>query len=283
MVYQKKFMAVVKSEDGKILRESGDTVYIPFNSEYSLQFKNLNSRKAVISVEIDGEDVLGGRQLIIEANESINLERFLGDNLNEGHKFKFIQKIKEIQEHRGDRIDDGFIRVTFQYEKPPIDLSYFNGQSTIYRSPTNAIGKWQDSTFTSNNSNDVQWNNNSVLRSRSVAKGVIPEGAANHEVTMDWFDVSSNNTATPQDFSLPAQDEGITVKGSNSTQSFKRGHIGALEAEKHTLVLRVKGFTSSGNEVVEPLTVKTKLECSSCGKTSDSSNKFCSRCGTALI
>lgn len=269
MMYQNKFVVVVKSQDGKILRENGDIVYTPFGEEYSLQFKNLNSRKAVVTVEIDGEDVLNGRRLIIDANQSINLERFV-DNLNEGNKFKFIKKIKEIQEHRGDHIDDGFIRVTFQYEKLLNNNWYPN---TIYNSTSknNAIRKYSDELCTNtNHTYDVQWATNSIVRNTSSKSIINTEN-------------SLSNNAVLDEFFLPQEDEGITVKGSKSNQSFILGNIGSLESEKHTLVLRLKGVTPNGNKVDKPLTVKTKLICTSCGKASDSSSEFCSRCGTALL
>ena len=259
MMYQNKFIVAVKSKDGKILRENGEVVYIPFSEEYSLLLKNLNSRKAAVSIEIDGEDVLGGRQLIINANQTINLERFV-ENLNEGHKFKFIKKIKEIQEHRGDRIDDGFIRVTFQYEKQLPEFDYFFNTTNPYSktnpySITSVIGgKWSDYTVNCSSSNDIYSQKESL---------------------------SNNINSTFNSF--PLGDEGITVKGSLSNQVFKPGYIGKLENEKHTLIIKLKGFTPNGNKVDKPITVKTKLVCSSCGKTSDSSNKFCGRCGTALL
>ena len=61
MVYLEKFVTVVVSKNGKFLREikdnGSDTVQLPFGSEFALKFKNLNSTRAAISVEIDGQDV----------------------------------------------------------------------------------------------------------------------------------------------------------------------------------------------------------------------------------
>ena len=41
-MYLNKVAVAIKS-NGKVLREQGDNVYIPFGSEYSIQVKNLNS------------------------------------------------------------------------------------------------------------------------------------------------------------------------------------------------------------------------------------------------
>jgi len=107
------FIVKLKSNN-KILNEIGNEIQIPFSSEYSIILKNLNNRKAVISISLDGKDVLNGRRLIIEANKELMLERFLNNDLNSGNKFKFINKTKKIQEYRGDNIEDGILKVTFQ-------------------------------------------------------------------------------------------------------------------------------------------------------------------------
>lgn len=112
MMYNSKFVASIKC-DGSILRENGETVYLPFGSEYSILLKNLESRKALVGITIDGEDVLDGVKLVISPNETVNLERFY----NRKNKFKFIEKTEKISEHRGDRIDDGLIRISFKFEQ----------------------------------------------------------------------------------------------------------------------------------------------------------------------
>jgi len=59
MVYSKKFVAVIKC-NGKILRETSkdNDVILPFGAEYSILLKNLDHRRAVAEVSIDGVDVL---------------------------------------------------------------------------------------------------------------------------------------------------------------------------------------------------------------------------------
>ena len=59
MVYQDKFVVSVKV-NGKVLREHDkDHVYLPFGSEYSILLKNLESRKALVTINIDGKNALG--------------------------------------------------------------------------------------------------------------------------------------------------------------------------------------------------------------------------------
>jgi hypothetical protein len=108
-------LAVAVKNKGNVLREDGNKVFIPFGEEYSVLIKNLNTKKALVNVEIDGREAISG--LIVDANSSTELERFFQDNLNKGNKFKFIEKTKEIEDFRGNKVDDGLIRVEFQFEK----------------------------------------------------------------------------------------------------------------------------------------------------------------------
>ena len=116
MTYADKFVVEVK-QNGKILRIKNGAVYLPFGSEYSIFLKNLNSKRASVNISIDGEDVLDNNSLVLDANSSTELEGFLRGNTAK-NRFRFINKTKEISEHRGDRADDGLLRVEFAFEKP---------------------------------------------------------------------------------------------------------------------------------------------------------------------
>ena len=115
MVYRDKFVAVVKC-NGQVLRERGEDVNLPFGSEYSLLLKNLESRRVSVDIQIDGKDVLNGSSLIILPNEEFELKGFL-EGMSVRNRFKFIKKTKQIQDYRGDRIDDGIIRIEYAFEK----------------------------------------------------------------------------------------------------------------------------------------------------------------------
>ena len=77
-------------------------------------------------------------------------------------------------------------------------------------------------------------------------------------------------------------ESGITVAGSHSNQSFGITSIGALESTAHHLVIKLVGDLGNNKPVNKPFTVKTKLECSSCGRKNRHNAKFCTECGTAL-
>src|SRR5215469_11750314 len=105
MMYSNNFAVAIKV-NGKVLRESGDSVSLPFGCEYSVFIKNLHSVRGQIQVTIDGEDVAG--KIIIRPNSSLELERFTRNgNLESGNRFRFIERTESVEAHRGVRIDDG--------------------------------------------------------------------------------------------------------------------------------------------------------------------------------
>lgn len=116
-MYNENFVVAIKVKN-KILRELSGVVYLPFGSEYSILMKNLNTRKAVVSVTVDGTYATKGSRLIIAPGEEIELEGWL-DSTKVKNKFKFIKKTKRIERVRGNKLMDGLVTVSFQFEKDP--------------------------------------------------------------------------------------------------------------------------------------------------------------------
>lgn len=279
MTYQDNFVVEVKC-DGKIMRVRDGAVHLPFGSEYTLLLKNLNSRKASIKIHIDGQDVLDYSSLILQPNSTTELEGFLRGSIAR-NRFKFIQKTKQIQDHRGDKIDDGLIRVEFAFEKPKPEIltktiihdhhhhdhhhwnygNWFTGDSTVRYGSAMGISDDNIQATYSNNAGDMV---------RGMSSGPVE---SINMVQVDSLGVEAN--------SQPLADEGITVKGSECDQFFRYGSIGELEQSK-VITIQLRGTTAGGVQVQQPVTVKTKLECSSCGTKSKSSFKFCPNCGTFL-
>lgn len=149
MMYKNNLVAVIKS-DGYILRENNNTVYMPFGSEYSIYLKNKNVKRALVEIEVDGKNVLNGSKLLIGANESQEIKGFMKD-MSTTNKFKFIEKTDQIRKHRGDKIDDGLVRIVYQFEylpKPIVtwdfrphwnydDVKYCD--TTVYKSSNTAL------------------------------------------------------------------------------------------------------------------------------------------------
>jgi len=250
-MYANKLVASLKA-NGKILREFKDNVYIPFGSEYSFLLKNLNTKRALVNVFIDGEDMTPGG-LVINAGQEIDLERSIKNgNLREGNKFKFIERTGAVEKHRGIKLEDGLIRIEFQFEL--YDTKYqpfFN--NNILR------GQTYDAHYGTTTSD---W--------------AAPMGATYSSTNVSLN--SMNVTAHAQSMN----DVGITVAGSKSTQSFTTTTMGVMEVEKHSIIFMLLGETEDNKPVLEPVNVKMKPKCTSCGKQNKATNKFCSECGTSL-
>jgi len=294
MTYHNKFVAVVKV-GGRILREVGDSsgdsiVYVPFGSEYSLLFKNLESRKALVKVWIDGTPAISdGRGLVVEPGQDYPLERFVND-MNQGNRFKFIQKTEQIIEHRGDKIDDGIIRIEFQYEKRPPEV---HTVTTEYKCTYGYCWDcWNCWRRTCPRYPRPYWSYPTLYSSNMKSAGGMGdisftvdsmrgEGSTVNCYNANLSSGSMNPPGAPVVQNINS-DEGITVQGSISNQQFTHGYIGELEQAKDTIIIRLKGTTSQDKPIVAPVTVNTKTECPTCGKKSPSGTKYCSGCGTFL-
>lgn len=294
MTYKDNFVVEVKA-DGQILRVKDGSVYLPFGCEYSILLKNLNSRKASVKVSIDNEDVLDGNSLILNPLVTHELQGFLR-GITAKNRFRFIQKTKEIQEHRGDKVGDGLVRVEFAFEKPrpqtifkkiieevehhhhhhhdhhdywPRKITWYNGDDWNYTYSSDVVQ--------SDNDQPISTYNMSVGSSGDQPLKGVSRGMQS-EVICDSLGVQTAFTAQ----NAPVADEGITVKGNAIHDQYMYGMIGDLE-DSSVIVISLKGMQrSSGVVVNEPVTVQTKLECSTCGLKSKSSFKFCPNCGTFL-
>jgi len=271
MTYKDYFVVEVKV-NGKIMRIRDGAVYLPYGSEYSILLKNLNTRKASVNVSVDGEDTLDNHSLILDANGEIELQGFLRGNVAK-NRFRFIHKTEQIQKHRGDRADDGMIRIEFAYEKPQPDpwiKETIKEVHHYYNTPVKPqyYGSAIDWTYTNNDSSD---GSRSVSMGEPVAMAASGPPVAESNVTCDSLGIAD----------VPLADEGITVKGSECSQQFRYGFIGELE-NSEAIVIQLKGITDTGNQVSQPVTVQTKLTCPTCGTKFKSSMKYCGNCGTFL-
>ncbi|HET8688785.1 MAG TPA: zinc ribbon domain-containing protein [Methanosarcina sp.] len=263
MMYANKLAVAVKS-NGKVLREFKDTVYVPFSSEYSILIKNLNSVRVVAHINIDGEDVVPGG-LVIDGNREVDLERWIKNgNMKEGNRFKFIERTGAIEDHRGIKLEDGIIRIEYQFEKP-----YVQTWRTDPWYRTDAIGGW-------NGWNDRQY-------TKGIMRGVSSNALGSTQCNAVFTSSASLSADTPVGSATSTyNDAGITVPGSKSEQKFQTASWFPTETEKHAMVIKLLGETPDNKPVLQPVTVKTQPKCTSCGRKNKATAKFCSGCGTAL-
>jgi len=254
-MYNNKLAVAIKSR-GAILKEIGDKVYLPYQSEYSIFIKNLHTTQAVVSVEIDGEDVLGGNTIVIEPFSNLNLERFVKDsNILSGRKFRFIEKTDRISDFRGDELEDGLVTITYQFEREQVRI----------REPFNTGPYWH------NHYHEPLYVKSAYGNTRSPLDVNFSSAIGGSASAVDQL--SSNRSFN---------DQGITVEGSKSNQEFHYASTGVLETQKHSIVIRLLGEDSRSCRVNSPITTKTKKVCPTCGKKSKQGADYCSKCGTFI-
>ena len=205
-MYTSSFASAIKV-NGKVLREDKDIVMLPYGTEYTILLKNLNNKRAQVNVTIDGE-VVTGNGLVINANSEIELERFIKDNLNEGNRFKFIERTEAIEQHRGIKVDDGIVRIEFQYEeeyKPFIFPTTNYPQQWAKPYPTVGTGY-----------PDI------ICRSSYSTTNIATSAVVNSVASV-------------------ASTTGITAPGSISDQKFSTVSSFKVESEKHVIMFKLIG------------------------------------------
>lgn len=248
-MYKNNFIVSIKMGE-KIVREYNDVVLLPFGSEYSILLKNLNNRKALVDVFIDGESALrDNRKIIVAPYETVELEGFKEDSKVK-HKFRFIEKTDDIKKYRRDKIEDGIIRVEIQYEK-----EYLWNWNQYYYMPCRLDSCWKMPS--------LNWSYHPDINT-------IPQSD----------DVYLCDTVLYR--ARAVNDEGITVEGSDTRQNFITGNIGILEDNKTIICLKLKGKVDS-KPISKLIFTKEKVKCNYCGKPNNTKYKFCPRCGARIV
>jgi hypothetical protein len=276
VVYKNQFVSAIKV-NGKVLREDQGSVTIPFGSEYTVLLKNLNSVRAMAKVSVDGQDATEGTWLVIPANSNIELERFIRNgNLQAGNRFKFIERTKEIEDHRGIGSDDGLVRIEYKFERkveevPITRYRYYDKWIPVER-PYNPRPWWFG---------DVWCGSTTVGRATRSLGGIQETATGSQNAQAMNCSFSATMDSCPELERSVSNDQGITVAGSESHQSFTSTSWFDTEAS-NVLVIKLRGSVA-GQQVVEPVTVQHKPKCFTCGKYNKATSKFCDQCGTALI
>jgi hypothetical protein len=285
MMYNQKLVASIKV-NGKILREFKDQVYIPFGSEYSFLIKNLNTVRAVVNVFVDGKNAVPGG-LVVDPGRSVDLERWIKNgNLTAGNRFKFIERTAAIEDGpRGIKQEDGLVRIEYQFEipRPVFNISDVWGHTGAVAGSS----VWGNTGAYYGTNMPRSFNVNGALRGVDYSAGESTKAAATAAInsTLQSMNISASGAslhdgmATMDSF---ANDVGITVPGSKSDQKFTETTVGALDPAKHTIVLHLVGDLGHNKPVDQPVTVKHKPKCVTCGKQNKATAKFCTECGTAL-
>ena len=302
MMYNQKLVASLKA-NGKILREFKDTVYCPFGAEYSILLKNLNTVRALVNVYIDGENQTPGG-LVLNPHQEVDLQRGIKNgNLTEGNCFKFIERTGAVENHRGIKLEDGIVRIEYQFEIPrPVisiadtfwkDESWkqkIGGHPYTSGGYPHTGGYYGDlnNTYGTAGAKSKSMNINGAFRSADYSSGETMKAQAT-SATTEYFATNNikvqsavHDGMATMDSYVPKNESGITVPGSKSEQKFQTAYIGALDPQTHSIVLKILGETPDNEPVRKPVTTKHKPKCVTCGKQNKATAKFCTECGTAL-
>lgn len=283
MMYNERLAVAIKSA-GKVLRENKDQVYLPFGSEYSILIKNLNSVRALVKISIDGKNIsdADSGEFVIYPNKSIEFERFISNgNMDIGNRFKFIERSDSIEQHRGIDIEDGLVKIEFQFERrvvtspydfPPWSVASPAGDVYPFKIYRNASPTWMS---------DQPSTGNPVFPPTYTISGASQAQSTDFVAkSSDVFTYTADASAVP--LSQNVSDVGITVPGSLSDQRFVVVGSFPVESQTHVMILHLKGETE-GRKVKTAVDVKHKPKCTSCGKVNKATAKFCTNCGTSLV
>jgi hypothetical protein len=252
MMHSNNFVLAVKDSNSKILREIAGKVYLPFNSEYSIYLKNNNNVRSCCSVSIDGTDVLG-TELILNAFDSIDLERFLvNGDIRQGNRFRFVS-LSDNRVQDPSNPENGLIEVKFWKEI----------QTVYFRSPI-IVNQWPQPIYPST----IYYCNNGI----GASTGTSVKSTDNLTFTSNY---GNQVLCSAQNYSVGQP--GATVEGSLSHQSFTSVSFSGKDGVATIIRLQLMGRN-------EPITVeKTRhIYCGECGKSNPYNNKFCGRCGKRL-
>lgn len=320
-------LVVALKHNGKVLREQKDkdgnvTTFLPFGSEYSIFIKNLNSVRALVRVSLDGQSVTDGEDLVVYGNDELNLERFLkAGNMNNGNKFKFIERSAKVEAHRGIEAEDGLLRVEFQFEKvtpkpvvvETIHKHYYNDYykyNPWYYHPSNPYRPYDmtcgSPSYGINNmslgdssggliGNAIGSATANVCSTTSLAQNAACGGTTSVNLTSTLSSSgvalrslkkslkksSKAAVAEAQAMDNIVNDAGITVAGSVSDQKFQNAAWFAVDDEKFVIVLKLLG-EAGGQTIEKPVLVRQKQTCPTCGTRNRGQNKCCRECGTFL-
>ena len=244
-MHQNGIVLAIKNAEGKVLRESTGVVHLPLHSEYSLLIKNLNPFRVCVDVQIDGTDVLGFNSLVISANSSTTLERFMVDgNTKTGNQFKFVP-LSDSGVQDPSSPANGVVTVTAYREDIP-----------FYAHPIHIVDTkpyWFGSGVVTNNSVQTLSVNNTQMFNCCTTATQSDIGSVAYSATI-------NHSAA-----------GATVEGRTSNQKFT--HTSFVKGPWLTAIsLRLMDSTHA-------VTVQDKKFCAACGFKTTPAAKFCSRCG----
>jgi hypothetical protein len=218
--------------DGQIQKElENGTVPIPFNSEYTLRFRNKNNLRAVVKFYIDGEDV-SGSGYVIPANSHIDIKRH--SNVDKSFKFVSLDSEDAIDQGKnGSNLNKikGLIEAKFYLEKK----QNYNVEYKSYKLDQKDNNHYWKYNYWNDMPKDFNYtftNTTSDFSPYTITRG-------KDSISLSSTDIEKIN------ISLNLND-GATVQGAKTGQMFSNVYID-LEDDYVCLKLFLQGFNKDKN------------------------------------
>lgn len=234
MTYSNKFVACVLLNGQPQQELANGVVKLPFNSEYSLRFRNKNNRRAVVKIFIDGENV-SGNGYIISANDYVDIKR----HREKDRSFKFVsldspEAVDEGKNGPNHDKSKGVIEAHFYLEKEqlkfyPLYNNVEHHHHHHYPSHDPYIRYGVKPTWTYSDAN----NDLSVMKSPTdFAKTSSVGGMTSCHRGLKSTGLESYNSVAP----VTELKDGCTVMGESTGQTFYTQHI---EVEETATILKL--------------------------------------------
>ena len=198
----------------ELVKELDGRVALPFGDEYQVRLINHNDRRATAKVSIDGVPVSKLGDIVIPANDKVDLERFLDHSLIEGQRFKFVP-LTDSRVDDPKRKENGIVRVEFRLEKKAEKIFYLNPEKE-----------------------PQQW---IPLPGWSISPSNLIYDSVNDTITIGTLDTLSASNISTTLTCASSLLSGATIGGSESRQAFRQIDLD-VEDRVVVLELRIKGF-----------------------------------------
>ena len=250
--------------DGKIVKEENGVAKVPFNRDYQIRMRNKSNKRVCCDLYIDGELVNSTGQLVIWANDYIDLQGFIKKDSN-NRTFRFV-KLSDGRVRQPNEEQNGVIECKFYFEKEvPVTKVieehvhhhyhdydvWYNRPIWIYGSnpyPRPYWGYWNEPTYGGGMS--------SSLDNKVDCKASVGSPMRSYNCSLE---------------APVLGDAGATVEGQKHDQQFHS--VPSFDLVSEAIVLKIK---LAGYELAD-------LVCGNCNSKIEKEWKHCPQCGKDII
>ena len=294
------FTATIVRLNGDEYPCGGDNrVEIPYEEEYKIVVKNLMGKRRAFKIFVDGESLSGGKKFVLRPYATMEVERFLENDLKSGRKLQWLPLDHKSVQHKKGRTESGMIRIVMWKEASTVTstITYRYDPCPPYRPyrPWIPYPRPYRPWFEEN----YWWNlgSSDLLLTHNSAYDTTAGGPSAHYTATAGESVGSSVSCSAQNFaSTPGEGagtyvrnaisspEGATGKGGYSGQRFRHESEFDLDPDvdevQFFLVPPAYQITDDGDE--EVFVASGSVYCVRCGLKRKKDWKYCPRCGESF-